>query len=65
MTYLHQTSRREPLERLPYGGARYTEYLGEAALAGQGLAGLHLAAEHLGDNLLEDVFGYGSAVHRL
>ena len=24
-----------------------------------------LAAEHLGDNLLEDVFGYGSAVHRL
>ena len=32
---------------------------------GSAFAGLHLAAEHLGDDLVEHVLGHGSPVHRL
>ena len=62
---LDQTRVAEPLERLADGGAGHAEHLGEPPLAGQRLAGLHVAAEHLGDDLLEDVFGDRSTVDRL
>src|SRR3954470_4847823 len=65
VTHLHQTSRGEPLERFAHRGAGDSEHLCQAPLARQGLAWLHLTAEHLGDDLLEDLLGHGSAVHRL
>ena len=65
LTHLDQTGRGEPLERLAHRRAGDSEHLGEPALAGQRLSWLHLAAEHLGDDLLEDVLGHRSAVHRL
>ncbi len=65
LTHFHQAGRGEPLERFAHRRAGDSEHLGEAALARQRLPGLHLAAEHLGDDLIEDVFGHGSAVHRL
>src|SRR3954452_24079301 len=65
VTHLHQTRRGEPLERFAHRGAGDSEHLCQAPLARQGLAGLHLTAEHLGDDLLADVLGHGSAVHRL
>jgi len=65
LPYLHQTRGAEPLERFTHRRAGDSEHLCEAALARQRLPGLHLAAEHLGDDLIEDDFGHGSAVHRL
>ena len=47
------------------GRPGHTEKLGEPALAGQRSPRLHLAAEHVGDDLLEDVLGYRAPVDRL
>ena len=65
LTHLDQAGGGESLERLADRGPRHPEHLGEPALAGQRVAGLHFSAEHLVDDLLEDVLGHGSAVHRL
>ena len=65
LTHLDQAGGGQPLERLADRGAGHAEHLGEPALAGQRLTGLHLTAEHLVDDLLEDVLGHGSTVHRL
>ena len=58
LAHLDQAGGRDTLERLAHRRAGYPEHLGEAALAGQRLTGLHLSAEHVGDDLLEDVLGY-------
>ena len=65
LTDLDQPGLGEPLDRLADRGPRHPEHLGEPAFAGQRFAGLHVAAEHLGDDLLEDVLGYRSTVDRL
>jgi hypothetical protein len=59
------TCSRHPFQRFPHRGPGHAENLGEAPLAGQRLAGLHIAAEYLTDDLLEDVLGNRSPVHRL
>jgi hypothetical protein len=65
LTHLHQTRGGKPLECFAHRRAGDPEHLCESALARQRLPGLHLAAEHLGGDLFEDVFGHGSAVHRV
>ena len=55
MAHLDQTGRRQPLKRLADSGPGYPENVCQAALAGQRRAGLHLAAEHIGRDLVEDL----------
>ena len=55
----------DTLERLAHGRPGHPEHLRKAALAGQRLPRLHLAAEHVGKDLLEDIFGYRTPVDRL
>ena len=55
----------EPLDRLTDRGPRHAEHLGEPSFAWQRLAGPHVAAEHLGDDLVEDVLGDRSTVDGL
>lgn len=55
----------ESLEGLTHGGPGHAEHLGQTPLTGQHVTGLHVAAEHLRDDLLEDVFGYRSTIDGL
>ena len=65
LAHLDQAGRGYPLESLPDRGPRHPEDLGEAAFAGQRLPRLHLTAEHLIENLLENLFGYRASTHGL
>ena len=65
LAHLDQTGRRHPLECFADGGPGDPENLGEATFARQRLSGLHLAAEHAGHDLFEDVLGHRAPVHRL
>ncbi len=65
LAHLDQTGRRQPLERLADGRPGHPEHLRHPALAGQRFSGLHLPAEHIGSDLLEDLFRHRSANHRL
>ena len=65
LAHLDQARGGDPLERLAHGRPRHPEHLGEATLAGQRLTGLHLAAEDVGDDLLEDVLGDRASADRL
>lgn len=65
LAHLDQPGGGNPLERFPDGRPGHTEHLGEPALTGKWLAGLHFPAEHAGEDLLEDVLGNGTPVHRL
>ena len=65
MAHLDQTGRRKPLEPLTDSGPGYAEDIRQPALAGQRLAGLHLPAEHVGGDLLENLLRHRSTSHRL
>ena len=65
LAHLDQAGAPIRVECLTHGWAGHAEHLGEASLAGQRLPGLHLAAEHVGNDLLEYIFGYRTTVHRL
>ena len=65
LTYLDQACRRNALQCLAHGRAGHSEQVGQTALAGQRLTRLHLSAEDLGDDLVEDVFGHRTPIHRL
>jgi hypothetical protein len=65
LTHFHQPSGCQPLESLADRGARDTENFCEPALAGQRLTRLHFTAEYLGNDLFEDVLGYGSPIDRV
>jgi len=65
VAHLDETGGGKPLQRLANSGPGYAENVGQLALAGQGFAGLHLPAEHVGGDLLENVFGHRSTFHWL
>lgn len=57
LTHVDQACLGKALDGLAYRRSGHPEDLGEAALAGQRFAGLHVAAEDFGDDLVEDVLG--------
>ena len=61
MPDLDQPGLRHPLQGLADRGTGDAEHLGEPALAGQRLTGLDLAVDDLGEHLVEDLVGHGSA----
>ena len=65
LAHVDQSGGRNALERLAHGRTGYPEHLGEAAFAGQCLTRLHFSAENIGNDLIEDVLGYRTPVHRL
>ncbi len=65
MADLDQPGLRHPLERLADRRPGDAEHLGEAALAGQRLAGLEPAVDDLGEHLVEHLVGHGAAGHGL
>jgi hypothetical protein len=65
LTHFDESGFSQALERLPDRGSRYAEHLGEPPLTRQSLTRGHVAAEHLGNDLLEDVLGYRPTIYRL
>ena len=65
LTDLDQADRAEPVESFAHGGPRNAQNLGQPAFAGQLIAGLQRAAEHLVDDLLDDILGDRASGHWL
>jgi hypothetical protein len=65
LTDFDQSGRNDALERLADRRPGHPQHFGQPPFAGQGFARLHLAAENLGEDLLEDVLRDRTSVHRL
>ncbi len=64
MADLHQPGLGEPLERLAHRRSGDAQQLGEPSFAGQGIARVQLAPDHLLEQLVEHVVVHQPTFHR-